>query len=115
MIKKSVLLAGMMIGLLLFVTGCGPQGNASAEFWVRGNCEMCQDNIETALEDLEGVASASYDLESNLLSVSFDSNAVSVPAMHKACAKAGYDTKVETASDEDHDQLPMCCRRKEAI
>ena len=114
-INKSPLFAILLFGLTLFLTGCGAQGNASAEFWVRGNCDMCQKNIESALEDVEGVASASYDLESNVVSVSFDSNAVAVPALHKACASAGYDTKIETASQEDHDQLPMCCRRKEAI
>lgn len=112
--KPLRLIPALFFCALLSLTACDPGGNADAEFWVRGNCSMCKETIETSLEEVRGVASASYDLETNLVSIRYDSAAVAVPALHKACATAGYDTKLEKASRESHDALPKCCQKKAA-
>lgn len=97
--------------LVLVLSGCGPTGNASAEYWVRGNCNMCKSNIEDALAAVDGVADANYDLETNLVSVSYDSARVVVRDLHLACAKAGYETKLEQADVSAYENLPDCCKK----
>lgn len=111
--KKSpafgLLLAALSIVILL--SGCGPKGNASTEFWVRGNCEMCKETIETAVKGTPGVAQAEYDLESHTLHVDFDSTKVNVSKLHAACAGAGYETKTTPAENEAYAELPKCCKK----
>lgn len=107
--KKSVFLFSIL--LLVALSGCQSTGNASEEFWVRGNCEMCKSNIEEAVSGIDGVASVDYDLEANLISVSYDSTKVNVDNLHMACAAAGYETKLEKAVASAYDELPKCCKK----
>ncbi|HHG84854.1 MAG TPA: copper chaperone [Bacteroidetes bacterium] len=101
-----------LFALILLLAGC-TQGNATAEFWVRGNCEMCQETIETALNGLDGVANASYNIDLHTATVSYDSNLVTVADLHRACAGAGYDTRKETAIVAAYNALSDCCKKPE--
>lgn len=89
------------------------KANASTEFWVRGNCNMCKERIETALEDAPGIARADYDLDHNMAKVEFDSTLISTKQMHKVIADAGYDTQLKSADMAAYQLLPRCCLRKE--
>jgi periplasmic mercuric ion binding protein len=98
--------------LNLLITGCTAKGNAETEFWVRANCEMCQETIETALKETPGVVEATFDLEANTAHVRFDSNQVKVAGLHQACANAGYETKMVPASLTAYEALPKCCKKE---
>jgi periplasmic mercuric ion binding protein len=104
-----ILLLGLSLATLL--TACGPSGNASTSFWVRGNCDMCKETIEGAAKATPGVASAVYDLEAHMLQIDYDSTKVTIPQLHAACAGAGYDTKIQTAESEAYADLPKCCKK----
>ena len=45
-------------------------------FGVRGNCGMCKTTIENAANSLDGVSSASWNIDQKTLVVSYDSSAV---------------------------------------
>ncbi len=97
--------------LVLQLSGCGAKANAHTEFWVRGNCEMCQETIEKALNGTKGVASAKFDLDHNMAIIDFDSTVVKVSDLHQACANAGYETKLTPASETAYEALPKCCKK----
>ncbi|MEI6143676.1 MAG: efflux RND transporter periplasmic adaptor subunit, partial [Mariniphaga sp.] len=80
-----------------------------AKFKVSGNCEMCQERIETTAKAVIGVVSAVWDIPSNQLTVQFDPNKTSTDAIQKAIAKVGHDTEKYKASDEVYNKLPECC------
>ncbi|MCL4103854.1 UNVERIFIED_CONTAM: hypothetical protein GTU68_029171 [Idotea baltica] len=73
---------------------------------------MCKKTIETALNDVNGVSTADYQLDANTAHVSFDSTLTSVDALHKAVADAGYETKSVLADPGAYNDLPMCCKKK---
>jgi len=81
-------------------------------FGVRGNCGMCKSTIESATMSVEGVDTASWSMESKMISinVSTEINDQFINDIHNAIAKSGYDTELSTAVDEDYDKLPMCCK-----
>ena len=81
-------------------------------FGVRGNCGMCKSTIESATMSIEGVDTASWSMESKMISinVSTEINDQFINDIHNAIAKSGYDTELSTAVDEDYDKLPMCCK-----
>jgi copper chaperone CopZ len=111
--KPKFLLLSMASLLLLLLAACSPKGNATTSFWVRGNCEMCEATIEKALGATPGVVQADYDLATHTLNVEYDSAQVAVDGLHKACAAAGYDTKLATATAQAYADLPKCCKKPE--
>lgn len=76
---------------------------------VSGKCEMCQARIEKVASKVKGVGSASWDLKTKVLKVSFDNNKTSIKAIASALAKAGHDNSLTKASTATYEQLPPCC------
>ncbi len=79
-------------------------------FKVSGNCGMCEETIETAVNALDGVNEGDWSQETKMIHVSFNSDKVKLAEIHKAIAKAGYDTELEKANDEVYNNLPGCCQ-----
>jgi mercuric ion binding protein len=96
---------------LLLVGGCHLWNQQkTAEFYVRANCEMCEDRIEAAVSDLEGVESADFNLENHQLTVSFDPDKISELEIHQAVANVGHGTKLVPVNISVHEKLPSCCK-----
>lgn len=77
---------------------------------VSGNCEQCKDRIEKAAKSMNGVASAEWSAEKQLLSVLFDAGKTNSATIQQAVAKVGHDTELYRAKDEAYDTLPACCK-----
>ena len=100
--------------LLVGLTACNtPQNAAESSFWVRGNCGMCQETIENALNNQPGVYAASYDLETHRATVQFDNTALAPNDLHEAVAAAGYATRQADAAENAYQNLPLCCKKPE--
>ncbi|NLO70288.1 MAG: copper chaperone [Porphyromonadaceae bacterium] len=80
---------------------------------VEGSCGMCKESIEKIAKGVDGVSSASYDLESKELHLSFNSLKTSVAAVSKLIANAGYATDLDEANQEAYEALPGCCKYKD--
>lgn len=113
--KSSLGILALLLGLAIHLSGCTAKGNAHAEFWVRGNCDMCKETIEKALKGTKGVTEATYDLDAHTAIVDYDSSQVDVTGLHQACANAGYETKVSPASADAYEALPKCCKKDGAM
>ena len=106
--KKTVLLSLLIILSISFSTLA--QNVKTEEFKVFGNCGMCENRIEKAVLDLDGVSKAEWDKETKMTEVSFDESKVKLEDIHKAIAKVGHDTEKEKASDEVYNSLAGCCK-----
>ena len=81
-----------------------------ATFGVRGNCGMCKNTIEKAVNGVDGVASADWDKLRKQINVSFDGSKTNLDAIHNAIAASGYDTDKVASSEEAYGNLPGCCQ-----
>lgn len=79
-------------------------------FGVRGNCGMCKNTIETAINGINGVKSAEWDKLRKEVKVSFDGSKTNLDAIHNAIANVGYDTDKATGSEDAYNNLPGCCK-----
>ncbi|WP_046756705.1 heavy-metal-associated domain-containing protein [Kordia jejudonensis] len=79
-------------------------------FGVRGNCGMCKTTIEKAVNSLDGVANANWDVKKKQIEVSYDENMVKEDEMHKVIAAAGYDTDEQLGDKAAYKNLPKCCQ-----
>ncbi len=78
-------------------------------FLVLGNCGMCKRTIEKAATQT-GATSANWDVEKDLLTVSFDPATTSVDAIQKAVAMSGYDNAGFKAPNDVYNNLHGCCK-----
>ena len=79
-------------------------------FMVYGNCGMCENRIETALAIVEGIHSTDWDVDNKVMTVKYDSDAISLDDIKKKVAAAGHDTDKFRAKDEVYNALPGCCQ-----
>lgn len=78
-------------------------------FKVGGKCGMCKRRIEQAALSFEGVASASWDVNTHILELSYNEELVDIMTIKEKIAEIGHDTDETTASNEVYDSLPDCC------
>jgi copper chaperone CopZ len=77
-------------------------------FKVYGNCGMCKSRVEKAAKT-EGAATAVWDKETKMMTVTYDASKTSVEALQKKVASVGHDTELFTAPDKVYEKLPGCC------
>ena len=83
---------------------------ASISFGVRGNCGMCKKTIEKAVNSLEGISKANWDVDKKKMDVSFDDSKTNEMAIHNAIAASGYDTEKVSADLDAYNGLAGCCQ-----
>lgn len=83
-------------------------------FKVWGQCEMCQSRIENTVKE-SGATDASWNRETQMLTVTFDPSKTNSDALSSKLASVGHDTEKYRAPDDVYANLPQCChyeRRK---
>ena len=99
--------------LILFAaittTATAQKAGGGESFKVLGNCGMCQKTIQGAAL-AAGATTASWDVNTNVMTVTYKKKSTSVDAIQKAIAAKGYDTPMYRASDETYNNLHGCCK-----
>ena len=75
---------------------------------VYGNCGMCKKRIEAAVKT-EGVKSADWNVETKMLTITYDTQKTSMDDIQKMISKVGHDTEKYSADVEVYNKLPGCC------
>lgn len=75
---------------------------------VSGNCGMCEKRILGATM-VKGVKSAQWNAETQILTIKFDPEKISLDDIEKRIAKVGHDTPNHKASDATYNSLHGCC------
>jgi mercuric ion binding protein len=106
-------LKSFIIYALLFPMGiiAAAGANDTISFRVSGNCEMCKETIEDAL-DVKGVKSSDWNMETHVITVIFDADKINEEKIHELIAAAGYDTDKKKADEAAYKKLPKCCKYK---
>jgi len=86
--------------------------DTTASFKVYGVCKLCQQRIESSLQ-LKGISAASWNIDSKILTVTYDPSKISLDKINNRLTAAGHDTYYKTAADADYYALPECCRYRE--
>lgn len=75
---------------------------------VYGNCGQCKTRIEEAAY-VKGVKTAEWNKKTKLLTVVYNSDKASLDKVAAAIAKAGHDSRLQTAAEIAYKSLPGCC------
>lgn len=98
----------LVLVVISFVGFAQSAKTVTAKIKVFGNCGMCKQRIETAL-DVNGIKSATWDSKTKMLDVVYNKAKISEQKIHEIVASAGHDTEKAKAKDEVYSNLPFCC------
>jgi copper chaperone CopZ len=82
------------------------------QFGVLGNCEMCKESIEEALKESPGIQSADWNVNSKVLTITYDSTLTNLDNIYNVVSTTGYDSDKMKGSDSAYSLLPHCCQYK---
>ena len=102
----SVLLITFLVSSVAYAGG----DKVKEKFRVLGNCGMCNTKIITAANSVEGVISAKWNSEKEIMVVKFHSEKTNVDEIQKKIASVGYDTEKYKADDDTYNNLHHCCK-----
>jgi copper chaperone CopZ len=106
MMKITIILA-----VALVLLSCeNTEGYITEKFTVYGNCGMCKKTIEGSLNDVKGISTAEWNMNTDEMTVFFDPKAISLDEIHGKIAAVGYDTEKQRAPDEVYEKLHSCCQ-----
>ena len=84
-------------------------GSKTESIKVSGNCGSCQKHIEAAAKKA-GAASAKWDKNTKVLTVTYDDTKTSNDAIQKKVASVGYDTEKYVGDEKVYKALEECCQ-----
>ena len=84
-------------------------------FAVTGNCEICKKRSEKSAITVKVVKAENWDIPSNLISIVYNPNRVTLLKIQNSIAQVGHDTPLAKAPDEIYNELPMCCIYRRTI
>ena len=112
----------LFISLFAFMLACNTGENKSemtkteksngvttSTFKVWGNCDMCKETIESSLK-LNGVINSDWNVESKLMTVSYNDKIISLDSIQKNISLVGYDNEKYKGDDLAYDNLHTCCQ-----
>lgn len=77
-------------------------------------CDMCKERIEKNLTLTKGVKEAVLDLDTKVVTISYNPKKVKPADLKSVIIKSGYDADDLIADDKAHDKLPECCQKGSA-
>lgn len=87
--------------------------DSSVVFKVSGLCDQCKHRIEEAAKG-KGVLSASWDIDTKLLSLVFNPSQTSLEKIQGRIVAVGHDLETKKAKDWVYNDLPSCCHYRES-
>ena len=73
----------------------------------------CKDRMEEEMQFTRGVTAVGFDIESQVLTVTFKTKKTDADKLRKVISLLGYNADDVKANKKAHDNLPSCCQHLE--
>ena len=107
--KKKIIYLMCSFLLISFIS-IAQTPNKTETFKVYGNCGMCKKTIESSLKKKDGVVSKQWDVNTKMLTVTYDPSKITIQQIGQKVADVGYDNQYTTAPDAKYTALDGCCQ-----
>jgi periplasmic mercuric ion binding protein len=113
---KAMLLPSIILMLVLFTKTVNAQEVATKEIYIKTSavCGMCKETIEKYMAYEKGVKKSSLDVETKILSVTYNPKKTTPEKIRLAVSKSGYDADDVKANKKAYDKLDGCCKKGNA-
>jgi len=104
--KKNIILT-LALAFCAFIANA--QTVKTETIKVYGNCAQCRGHIQKAAT-AAGATVAKWNVDTKILTVTYDATKTDSKKIQSKIAEAGYDTQDATASDAAYNKLDECCQ-----
>lgn len=109
----KIMLLVIITGLTMSSVSAQTEKFAEINIKVSSQCNECKETIEKALAFEKGIKSASVDLETNTVKITYRTAKTSPENIRKAISEAGYDADDIAANPKSYENLSDCCKKPE--
>jgi copper chaperone CopZ len=101
------------MSLIINSTKAYSQDKKIAEIKIKTSaiCDMCKETLEKNLAFEKGIKKSDLDVESKIITVTYNPEKISPEEIRKAIAKIGYDADDVPANKKAYDKLDGCCKK----
>jgi periplasmic mercuric ion binding protein len=99
----------LLAALFISFAGYG-QTTKTETFKVYGNCGQCKTTIEGALKKKDGIVKKDWNKDTKMITVTYDSEKITLLQIKQKIAAAGYDSDEVRASEDAYFRLHKCCQ-----
>ena len=107
---KKILILTLSVMLFSASTYAEKKGTKTDDFVVAMDCQSCANKIKDALAFEKGIKELKFDIENNLLTVSYDSKKCNADKIVKALDKIDYKAEL-VEKNIDLDKQPAACKK----
>lgn len=107
--KSKLLTTSLFIAFFNLFSFASFAETITSTFKVSGECGMCKKKIETSLR-VKGVSKVNWDLDTKMITVTYNTDKITIDEIHERIAAVGYDTEKVKAKDEAYAKLDACCK-----
>jgi copper chaperone CopZ len=107
--KSKLLTTSLFIAFFSLFSFVSFAETITSTFKVSGECGMCKKKIETSLR-VKGVSKVNWDLDTKMITVTYNTDKITIDEIHERIAAVGYDTEKVKAKDEAYAKLDACCK-----
>ena len=110
---KAILLPGILLMFVMSTTSLKAQDATTAELKVKTSavCDMCKTTMEKHMAFEKGVKKSSLDVESKILTVTYNPQKTTPEKIRVAVSKSGYDADEVPADPKAYKKLDGCCKK----
>ncbi len=107
---KTTKLNFVLILLLTTIIACkNTNTETTSSFKVWGNCEQCKTTIESSC-NVNGVSQKDWNVDSKIMTITFDTTKIKLDVIQKLIAKSGYDNDGFIGDNTAYSNLVECCQ-----
>jgi len=107
--KSKLLTTSLFIAFFSLFSIASFAETITSTFKVSGECGMCKKKIETSLR-IKGVSKVNWDLDTKMITITYNTDKITIDEIHERIAAVGYDTEKVKAKDEAYAKLDACCK-----
>ena len=106
----SIVFSGILM-LVMTVNTAKAQDVAELKIKTSAVCDMCKETLEKYMAFEKGVKKSNLDVESKILTVTYNPSKTTPEQLRKAVSKSGYDADEVPADAKAYKKLDACCKK----
>jgi mercuric ion binding protein len=104
----------IILGITIFMLSKNANAqNDTVRIKTSAVCEQCKARIENDLSFEKGIKSANLDIQTNIVTVIYNSKKTNKEIIRQAITHIGYDADSLKADIKNYNRLPDCCKHPE--
>ena len=114
---RNVILSSIVLFALMLVSAAAfsqDKKEATIKIKTSAVCDMCKDRIEQGMAYEKGVKNIVLDVDTKIVTITYNPSKTTPDDLRKAISKLGYDADNVLADKTAYNKLPACCKKDAA-